>query len=405
MAKRILIFSLAYHPHVGGAEIAIKEITDRIADIEFHLVTLRFSPEDPKEEVLEKVHVYRVPALWGIGRFGYLSKIFFVTAGALKAVQLHREKKFDGVWAMMTFMLFPTLVARLFGLRVPYAVTLQDGDPFEYVFERWYIKPFVPMLRYGFRHAHTVTAISTHLAQWAKRLGYKKEPLVIPNGYDTAWFSNVGEQEQNRAVYWRKQHGLEVTPTTTILVTTSRLVHKNAIDTVIKAVALLPNEIHFAIFGKSEKSEKEDELKKLVTEVGVQDRVHFCGEIKNTAVAYALRASDIFIRPSRSEGMGNSFIEAMAAGLPVIATQVGGISDFLFDSTRNPDKEPTGFAVDVDSPAQIARQVEYILSNPDSVARVIENAKRMVAQRYAWTTIAKDMQAKVFDPLVYNTKI
>ena len=401
MAKRILIFSLAYHPHVGGAEIAIKEITDRIPDIEFHLVTLRFSPTDSKEETLEKVHVYRVPAVFGMGTFGYLSKIFFVIEGALKAVQLHRQKKFDAVWAMMTFMLLPTLVARLVGLRVPYAVTLQDGDPFEYVFERWYIKPFVPLLRYGFRHAHLVTTISTHLSGWAKRLGYKKEPLVIPNGYDTAWFSHLGEQEQNQKNYW-KQHNIEVEQDTAMLVTTSRLVHKNAIDIVIKAVALLPDEVHFAIFGKGE---KEKELRDLVHTLGLQDRVHFCGEIKNTAVAYALRASNIFVRPSRSEGMGNSFIEAMAAGLPVIATQVGGISDFLFDSTRNPDKEPTGFAIDVDSPAQIAKQVEYILNNPDSVARVVENAKRMVAQRYDWTTIAKDMQTKVFDPLVYNTKI
>jgi glycosyltransferase involved in cell wall biosynthesis len=180
------------------------------------------------------------------------------------------------------------------------------------------------------------------------------------------------------------------------------LVEKNAIDTVIKAVALLPQEVHFAIFGKGE---KEIELKKLADELGVQDRVHFQGEIKNTAVAYALHASDIFVRPSRSEGMGNSFIEAMAAGLPVIATQVGGISDFLFDSERNPDKEPTGFAVDVDSPEQIASQVEYILNNPDSVARVVENAKHMVEEKYSWDTIARDMQKNVFEPLVYHTKI
>ncbi len=68
----------------------------------------------------------------------------------------------------------------------------------------------------------------------------------------------------------------------------------------------------------------------------------------------ALAACDIFIRPSRSEGMGNSFIEAMAAGLPVIATQVGGLSDFIYDAKRNPGKEATAWAVDPDSPEQIA---------------------------------------------------
>ena len=48
--KRILIFSLAYYPHVGGAEVAIKEITDRIGDIEWHLLTLRFDAQESAEE-------------------------------------------------------------------------------------------------------------------------------------------------------------------------------------------------------------------------------------------------------------------------------------------------------------------------------------------------------------------
>jgi glycosyltransferase involved in cell wall biosynthesis len=408
MTKRILIFSLAYHPHVGGAEIAIKEITDRLSDFEFHVVTLRFSRHDKKEEKLGNVMVHRVPAVFGMGHFAYLSKIFFVVGAARKAQKLHTEKKFGAVWAMMTFMLFPTLVARLLGLRAPYVVTLQDGDPFEYVFERWYIRPFVPLLTYGFKHANMVTTISIHLSGWAKRLGYSKEVVIIPNGFNAKgfdskkWFSIVGEQTQERVAYWRNQQDLEIVPQTVMLITTSRLVEKNAIDTVIRAVALLPQEVHFAIFGKGE---KEKELRGLVNTLRLQDRVHFCGEIKNTAVAYALRASDIFVRPSRSEGMGNSFIEAMAAGVPVIATQVGGIGDFLFDPTRNPGVEPTGFAVDSDSPEQIAKRVQYILEHHKEVERVVQNAKCMVEEKYSWDTIAHDMQEKVFEPLVYNIQI
>ena len=70
--KKILIFSLAYFPHVGGAEIAIKEITDRIDDIEFHLITLRFENEQ-QEERMGNVLVHRI----GNGA-SYLQKILFV---------------------------------------------------------------------------------------------------------------------------------------------------------------------------------------------------------------------------------------------------------------------------------------------------------------------------------------
>src|SRR3989344_4819635 len=113
-----------------------------------------------------------------------------------------------------------------------------------------------------------------------------------------------------------------------------------------------------------------------------------------------LRACDIFVRPSRSEGFGNSFIEAMAAGVPVIATQEGGIADFLFDAKRNPKVPPTGWAVDKDSPEQIAAAVKDILGNPDQVRRVIENARALALKKYDWDLIARNMRQKVFEPLL-----
>ena len=120
------------------------------------------------------------------------------------------------------------------------------------------------------------------------------------------------------------------------------------------------------------------------------------GHIGHEEMPKYLKACDIFIRPSRSEGMGNSFIEAMAAGLPVIATQEGGIADFLFDEKRNPDKPITGFAVDTDSPEQIAAQVKHVMDHPEKVRAVIATARAMVMEKYDWDLIARDMREKVF---------
>jgi glycosyltransferase involved in cell wall biosynthesis len=85
----------------------------------------------------------------------------------------------------------------------------------------------------------------------------------------------------------------------------------------------------------------------------------------------------------------------MAVGLPVIATQEGGIADFLFDAKRNPDKETTGWAVDKDSPEQIAQAVRDIIAHPEQVARVTATAKKLVRDKYDWNLIAEQMR-KVF---------
>jgi glycosyltransferase involved in cell wall biosynthesis len=98
--------------------------------------------------------------------------------------------------------------------------------------------------------------------------------------------------------------------------------------------------------------------------------------------------------------MGNSFIEAMAAGLPVIATQEGGIADFLFDAKRNPDKPTTGWAVDKDSPKQITEAVKKILENQEITKKVVENARKLAFEKYDWDLIAHNMREKVFARLL-----
>ncbi len=369
--ERILIFSLAYYPYVGGAEVAVKELTDRLPDFEFHLVTLRQDRALPREEKIGNVFVHRV----GFGS-AYISKILFVPAAAIAARRLHSKYRFDALWAIMTYMLFPIALTRMLGVRVPYILTLQDGDPFEYVFKRRHILPFAILLSWGFRHAAVVQAISNFLGEWARRMGYKGPIEIIPNGVDYIRFAR--EKIPHQGI---------------VLITTSRLVHKNAVDDVIRVLPLLSDDVTFKILGTGP---EEAVLKKLAKELGVQHRVEFLGHVDHTDMPRYLHAADIFVRPSRSEGQGASFIEAMAAGLPIIATQEGGIADFLFDPKRDPGKQPTGFAVDKDRPDQIALAIKDILSNPMGTAQVVESARAMVRERYGWDLLAGQMRERVF---------
>jgi phosphatidylinositol alpha-1,6-mannosyltransferase len=215
----------------------------------------------------------------------------------------------------------------------------------------------------------------------------------VPNAVNTAHFA----QSCTGEAIAQKKAELGKKPGEVFLVTTSRMVHKNGLDTVIEALPYLPATVTFLIYGGGPDKEK---LEALAEELNVASRVRFMGLISHADMPHMLKACDIFIRPSRSEGMGNSFVEAMAARLPVIATHAGGIADFLFDRVRNPRVPSTGFAVDIDSPAQIAEQVAYILSHETEVAQVVEQAYQLAVTRYDWNLIAHDMLTKVFIPTI-----
>ncbi len=370
--KKILIFSTAYFPHVGGAEVAIKEITKRLSgEYAFDLICARYEKGLPSEEIIEGVHVYRVgPGIRVIDKL----LVPFLAAG--KALNLSQNASYDGYWAMMaSYGSGGAYIASWF-IRTPVLLTLQEGDPPEYLRRKWF-GLLALSWRLALSQSAAVSVISSYLGRLAKEFGYTGEPVLIPNGVDTKRFGSVS----------KKAH------TGTVLVTTSRLVHKNAVDDVIRALKLLPKEVTFHVYGTGPDEEK---LRVLAKSEGVEARVAFMGHIAYEALPSALAEADIFIRPSRSEGMGNSFIEAMAAGLPVIGTQEGGIADFLFDAKRNPEKETTGWAVDKDAPIQIQEAVEVILQDEEHTKRVVASAQRLVHEKYDWNLIAEQKKA-LFD--------
>jgi UDP-glucose 4-epimerase len=401
--KKVLILSLSYYPkYVGGAEVAIKEITDRIdqSDIEFHMVTLRFDSTLPKEEQIGNVLVHRIgftkknPTLSDLKGFPlYLNKIFFQFSAFFKAQELNKKYHYDAVWAMMAHSVgVPAALFKASHPKVGYLLTLQEGDPPEYIERKMLL--FGPLFTRAFIKADVVQVISTFLGHWAKKMGYRGVPVLVPNAVDTKHFSRDFPVSELNGIKDSLGKGMG----DVFLITTSRLVTKNAVDDIIKALPLLPANVKFLILGEGPDEEK---LKKLTKNLKLESRVQFLGQIGHEELPKYLKISDIFVRPSRSEGMGNSFIEAMAAGLPVIATQEGGIGDFLFDQKRNPDMPVTGWAVDKDSPKQIAEAVKDVMSRAEKARAVVATARAMVLEKYDWNTIAKDMIEKVFKKVLH----
>jgi len=393
--KKVLIFSLAYFPkHVGGAEVSIKEITDRITDVEFHVLTNRFDSTLPKEEKIGNVFVHRIgittknPSMADLKKWPLaLNKPLYQFLAAWKAYQLHRKYHFDATWAMMAHSTgVPAAIFKMMHKKVPYILNLQEGDPISYIERK--MLPLWPFFTRAFTKADIIQVLSTYLAGWARNRGYKGPIEIVPNAVNVEHFS----QSYTESSINEMKDSLGKKMGDVFLITTSRLVQKNAVDDVIRALPLLSDNVHFIVLGTGP---DEAMLRALAVKLDVVERVHFVGQVGHADMPKYLKASDIFIRASRSEGFGASFAEAMAAELPVIATQEGGIADFLFDEKRNPDKPITGFAVDKDNPEQIAKAVEEIMNQREKVRAVVATAKAMVIEKYDWDIIAKDMREKV----------
>jgi len=373
MTKRILIFSLAYHPFVGGAEVAIKEITDRLGDIEFDMITVNLDGKQEKEEKIGNVKVYRV----GNGK---MDKYKFPSLAYRKALELNEHNQYSMTWAMMANQAgLAALKFKKKFLEIPYLLTLQEGDSeWDIWIRTWFMRP---IYRAIYKRADYIQAISNFLAKRAKKLGYKDEVEIVSNGVkeiESPKSRHAEDGESRRAKVKSRQ-----------VVTVSRLVKKNGIEHLVRAMSNVDGELVILGDGKLK-----DSLEQLVKSLGMKTKVRFLGEVSNDNVYDHLSESAVFVRPSLSEGLGNAFLEAMSVGVPVIATPVGGILDFLEDGQ-------TGWFCKVKDPKSIAEKISYVLDaqNKEEVNRVVDSAREMVEKKYNWNGIAKKME-EIFNKLI-----
>ncbi len=382
--KKVLIFSTAFHPFVGGAEVAIKEITKRLdKSYEFDIITAMLDRNLPSFEKIDNINVFRI----GNGKRPLLDKMLLPLRGAYFAYKLNKERQYSFFWGMMiTFgsgaaFLCNVLNRILRKPAIPVVLTLQEGDSESHLTYRWGGLIFIAW-KLALRKTDKLTAISNFLLDRAKRIGFNGQSFLVPNGVDIKLFSQkVGVETQNKI-----KSELDKNPADIFLITVGRLTYKNATDDLISSLSRLPQNIKLLVIGRGEDRHK---LEKLTKDLSLENRVKFLGYMDYSDIPKYLAVSDIFIRPSRSEGFGNSFIEAMAARIPVIATPVGGIADFL-------DDRETGMFCAPNSPKSIANTVMALIQDKPLSNRIVEKAFNRVKDKYTWDCIALEMK-RVFD--------
>ncbi len=374
-----MILSSAYFPFIGGAEVAVKEITDRLSDFQFDMITARMDKRLPKSEKIGNVNVYRM----GFG-FKELDKYIYTFLGFFKALKLYFRNRYQIVWPIMAAYSSFAVLFKIFFPKTKILLTLQEGDPIEYIAGLRRIIIFWPLYRFYFKKADCIQAISNFLAEWAKKMrGNADNIVVIPNGVDVDLFTAPVKIELEKL---RKE--LDIGSGEKVVITASRLVKKNAVGDVIEALTYLPDNVKFLILGIGP---EEQNLKLKTKNLKLEDKVIFLGQIGHQELPKYLKISDIFVRPSLSEGLGNSFLEAMAAGIPIMGTPVGGIPDFLKDGE-------TGLFCEIKNPKSIAGKVKLLLENRELREKIVLNAQKLVKEKYDWDLIAEKMR-EIFSKL------
>ncbi|OGN00670.1 MAG: hypothetical protein A2651_03330 [Candidatus Yanofskybacteria bacterium RIFCSPHIGHO2_01_FULL_42_12] len=356
---RVLILTTAYLPQIGGSELAIKNTTDRLPEIKFDLITSQLSKDVPEYERIGDVNVYRVGEIMGLSSF-LLPKNFFPISVFLKAVKLIRKQgHYDVIHAYQASQAAGGgWLLKWVYPKTPFLLTIQEGKDLNR--QPWlmrFLRHFI------FRKADVITVISNYLAQYVRSQNSKVPISIIPNGVDVSKFKPEGEHNSK------------------VIITSSRLVKKNGIGDLVDAIAVVKKEvpdIKLLVVGSGEQAK---ELKTKSSLLGLENNIEFIGEVPNDLLPQYLAKASIFVRPSLSEGLGIAFLEAMAAGLPVVATPVGGIPDFLKDGE-------TGLFCKVGDPEDIAEKINTILSDDNLRNRLITNGRKLVEAKYTWDKIS-----------------
>jgi glycosyltransferase involved in cell wall biosynthesis len=209
-------------------------------------------------------------------------------------------------------------------------------------------------------------AIAEEVRASVQRVYGYPDPPLIPNGIPTDEYA----PDPDRRAQWRQAHGIE--PRATVVTHIGRFAFQKNHALLIEAFAQVRSDapLYLLLVGGGE---LENAVREQVAALGLQERVRFLGV--RADVADILRASDVFVLSSRWEGNPMSVMEAMAAGLPVVSTAVGGVPELVQEGV-------TGLLVPSEDAGALARALQALVDDPTRRAAMGDAARQHAVARF-----------------------
>jgi glycosyltransferase involved in cell wall biosynthesis len=243
--------------------------------------------------------------------------------------------------------------------------------------------------------------IATSAEVYEECLSLGLEPskiLQIPNGVDINRFQPVESDDERRRI--RRELSLPDTPIACFVGVLDARKNVDGVLRIWRSVIRRGVTGHLVIVGPEpqdvdgQPTEYRRQLQRFIDEEQLDKRVTFAG--RQADVASYLRGADVFVFPSRREGMPNVVLEAMASGVPCVASKIGGSAD-LIDTGR------TGYLFDVDDDDGMSAAVTYLLSDPIHAREVGRAARETICSRFSIEATA-DRYAQLYRDLILESK-
>lgn len=247
---------------------------------------------------------------------------------------------------------------------------------------------FVPAEKLAARYAHRIICVSNHIREVALR--YR----IAPPGKLTVIHNGAEQCESVRPNPERRSGPVDI-------LFVGRLVSQKDPETLLRACAALPEavlqRIRLRLIGEGDKRQ---ELERLIRRHGLHGRVELPGALERKSVLDALRQADIFVLTSHYEGLPRTVLEAMHAGLPIIATAVPGIAE-LFESDQEDDDAPVGIPVGENNHRAVAAAIERLVTNPELRAAMGAAARQRARRRFSLDRMVEET-VQIYDSVMSN---
>lgn len=354
---RVAMIIQAYHPHVGGAERQLAAISPRLQrqGVDVHVLT-RQQPGLPRYELINGIPVHRIPTPGNQA----LASLSFTTLALplltyLRPNLIHAHE-----------MLSPTTTA-VFAkriLKVPIITkVLRGGDLGDIAYLQSH-KTGRQRLATFRQDVDRFIAISQEIDRELESMGVApNRRVLIPNGVNTQHYAPVTLGEK---LALRHKLGL---PNGPIAVFTGRLSPEKRVEHLLAIWPLLREQhpdASLLILGSGP------------DEPGLHGQaspgVHLLGRVND--VAPYLKAADLFLLPSHTEGLSNALLEAMSTALPCIATRVGGAIDLI-------DHASNGWLVNRNAPDEMLAAISLLLENPAQRYYLGQRARQHIVRGYS----------------------